>query len=39
MALPRGIAIFRHDADDTVTKHRDVLRPVPAQGANDNGVF
>lgn len=34
-----GIDIFRFDADGKVVEHWDVLQVVPAQSANDNGMF
>jgi predicted SnoaL-like aldol condensation-catalyzing enzyme len=34
-----GIDIFRFDDDGKVVEHWDVLQVVPAQSANDNGMF
>jgi predicted SnoaL-like aldol condensation-catalyzing enzyme len=34
-----GIDIFRFDADGKVVEHWDVLQVVPAESANDNGMF
>ena len=34
-----GIDIFRLDDDGKVVEHWDVLQVVPAESANDNGLF
>ena len=34
-----GIDIFRFDAEGKIVEHWDVLQVVPAQSANDNGLF
>jgi predicted SnoaL-like aldol condensation-catalyzing enzyme len=34
-----GIDIFRFDAQGKVVEHWDVLQVVPAESANDNGMF
>lgn len=34
-----GIDIFRCDAEGRVVEHWDVMQPMPAESAHDNGMF
>lgn len=34
-----GIDIFRFDGDGKIIEHWDVLQTLPAESANDNGMF